>query len=654
MAVTPAFRFRPAPAAASAAALAAAVPVALSAPALARPLGPALVLVVLLPALAGFLLGGLFGRILRRRPRLAAALAALLVALPWAGVAAAGIARAPWAAVLGPLAAATVPLLPSSFRHVLVRLAVAAAVLLLRPAAELRPSDEAVRPVVVFGIDAATWPEIEPLLAAGELPNLAAFRAAGASGVLMSEEPTLSPRVWTIIATGQPTEVNGVVDFNSDRSMLRVGRFWDAAVAAGSAVGLMEWHITWPPDDLPGFGVPGWLARGFQTRPPEASFLKKLEAGGKARLPLFSREMLGAGFSALAVSAADHALANLAAAAEIVLGGLGEEDSYWRVKLIQARLQTDLYLELMQRERPGCSAIILYPVDSLGHNYWKYHEPEAFGPEAFAGVSDEERRARSEVVRDAYRECDRLLGRVLDRLDLERTTVMIVSDHGMKAAAEGGHLAGRVRARTLFELLGMKDRLNYSVAGKQLNISSAVGGEAGRRDLLEVHRLLSEAHVAGRPEVHPFLPQPFRPELGLVVVDYALREIQDPETVLVVAGREVKVADLFRAEDRSGDHRLEGVILIRGPEIAAGARIEDADLYDVAPTLLHLMGLEVPADLPGRVLTEAFRPEALAARPVRERPGGLPEPPPAVMPARAESETAGANLQELGYLDAGD
>ena len=64
---------------------------------------------------------------------------------------------------------------------------------------------------------------------------------------------------------------------------------------------------------------------------------------------------------------------------------------------------------------------------------------------------------------------------------------MIVSAHGMKAAAEGGHLTGRVRASALFEVLGVGDRVNYSVAGKQLNISSKVGGEEGKRDLLRVH-----------------------------------------------------------------------------------------------------------------------------------------------------------------------
>ena len=39
---------------------------------------------------------------------------------------------------------------------------------------------------------------------------------------------------------------------------------------------------------------------------------------------------------------------------------------------------------------------------------------------------------------------------------------------------------------------------------------------------------------------------------------------------------------------------------------------------DVAPTILHLLDLPVPSDLDGRVISEAFVPGLMAARPVRQ------------------------------------
>ncbi|MGH2593291.1 MAG: alkaline phosphatase family protein, partial [Anaerolineae bacterium] len=55
----------------------------------------------------------------------------------------------------------------------------------------------------------------------------------------------------------------------------------------------------------------------------------------------------------------------------------------------------------------------------------------------------------------------------------------------------------------------------------------------------------------------------------------------------------------------SGCHRLHGVFIANGPAFAAGA-IEGARLTDLAPTILHILGVPVPSDMDGRVLTEAL------------------------------------------------
>jgi arylsulfatase A-like enzyme len=41
--------------------------------------------------------------------------------------------------------------------------------------------------------------------------------------------------------------------------------------------------------------------------------------------------------------------------------------------------------------------------------------------------------------------------------------------------------------------------------------------------------------------------------------------------------------------------------------VRAGVEIQNAALVDLAPTILHLMGEEVPAHMDGRVLTEVLR-----------------------------------------------
>jgi predicted AlkP superfamily phosphohydrolase/phosphomutase len=66
----------------------------------------------------------------------------------------------------------------------------------------------------------------------------------------------------------------------------------------------------------------------------------------------------------------------------------------------------------------------------------------------------------------------------------------------------------------------------------------------------------------------------------------------------------------------SGHHRLEGILILAGAGIRPGAAVDNASILDLTPTILHALGVAVPADLDGRVLSEAFEPSSPAAQPV--------------------------------------
>ncbi len=54
----------------------------------------------------------------------------------------------------------------------------------------------------------------------------------------------------------------------------------------------------------------------------------------------------------------------------------------------------------------------------------------------------------------------------------------------------------------------------------------------------------------------------------------------------------------------SGNHDMEGIIIARGELVKPSVEAGPFDITDVAPTLFHLLGLPIPPDTDGRVLTE--------------------------------------------------
>ncbi|HEX6861814.1 MAG TPA: alkaline phosphatase family protein [Thermoanaerobaculia bacterium] len=105
-------------------------------------------------------------------------------------------------------------------------------------------------------------------------------------------------------------------------------------------------------------------------------------------------------------------------------------------------------------------------------------------------------------------------------------------------------------------------------------------------------------------------------------------------------------------ENYSGNHRIHGIFLAKGPGIHRGKHLPDASIYDVAPLALYLGGLPIAADLRGQVPEALFDPAYLAAHPRRTVPGfgprGIPE---SALASRSHSsdEEYRARLEALGY-----
>lgn len=103
----------------------------------------------------------------------------------------------------------------------------------------------------------------------------------------------------------------------------------------------------------------------------------------------------------------------------------------------------------------------------------------------------------------------------------------------------------------------------------------------------------------------------------------------------------------------SGKHSKKdpGILILKGPGIAPG-EVKNADVYDIAPTILALLGLPVPDDMAGRVLEEAMTPEYLRAKPILRAgtyEGASPRGSHAI--ATEHDDEMKERLRALGYID---
>jgi hypothetical protein len=95
-------------------------------------------------------------------------------------------------------------------------------------------------PVVVIGIDGATWDVIDPMLERAELPTFQALVDRGYRAPLVHFPPILSPVVWATIATGDyvlPPEHKGMTgNHRPDGIFLAAGPDFRHAEGGGVAV----------------------------------------------------------------------------------------------------------------------------------------------------------------------------------------------------------------------------------------------------------------------------------------------------------------------------------------------------------------------------------------------------------------------------------
>jgi predicted AlkP superfamily phosphohydrolase/phosphomutase len=484
--------------------------------------------------------------------------------------------------------------------------------------------------VVIIGIDGATWKLMGPMIQRGELPNLENLVVNGVSGPLAAFEPIESPRIWTSIATGKTPEKHGIQEFLIDRRFIRTSPIWQIADTAGKRVGLYDWLVTYPPPEINGFVIPGWLAGGKTiTHPPGLD--RTLFLVRALRNPFW---FLKTALVRLPTGYLDEARGN-------------PLSRTINSHFVRADFKELDFPYLLATWDPDLFAVVFYGADVFGHTLWQYLEPEHFPTVDTRAVA----RYR-DVIPAYYRKVDSVIGKIHDYYG-DSATFCVVSDHGFRAGDKIERI-NYIAADPLLADLSLRDVAQAVGGAKDYALIDMKGLPSSRGEeeakhaatvigALEAIRSVTTGEPVFRVETETSgqIRLEFNPALDLA------------ERHRIRLGDEVRFLDDYvQPAVLSGVHDLQGILILYGPGIRKGHRIADASVLDITPTLLYRLGLPVGEDMDGKVLSEAFAEGWLRERPIQiivsydSGPRRLSDPPDR---PDIDSELL-KRLRSLGYL----
>ncbi|MDR3632826.1 MAG: alkaline phosphatase family protein [Isosphaeraceae bacterium] len=553
--------------------------------------------------------------------------------------------------------------------------------------------------VFVLGLDGATWDILRPLSDQGELPNLARLMREGASGTLESVFPPLSPVAWTGVMTGKNSGKHGVFEFlehahnplagrvNSSRA-IQSELVWEIAGRHGKKTVAGGVPMSYPPRPAPGFYLgdflsppnapdfasdPGLLAELEQVVGPYRPWNTSVHDGGRepqalAELTEFLDHHLRTVrflmercewdlfmFDLMAVDRIQHELWHVWDTAHRVARGRERElealrpgfVDFWKkldegIGAIEAALPADAVLLLMSDH--GFGPIEWY----VNFNVWLLERGDIALEDSFY-VKQKHWCYKRGITPEAIYGLMARLGMASQRVSRFRGKQL----GGVERLAESTFLSRRHIdwSRTRAYAQGNFGQIFLNLKGRQPQ--GCVAPEDARPLLDDLKAGLQAIphpetgaplveHVYERDELYEGPHAHLAPDLTVVLGDWKYRTIglHDFTTNRVISP----------AFGPTGDHRLDGVLIATGPAIRAGGRPSGARLLDIAPTVLHLLGVPVPGDMDGRVLSELLDPAITAAVPVPANAGAAQPAPVVSGYTEEEDEAIQQRLADLGYL----
>jgi len=535
-------------------------------------------------------------------------------------------------------------------------------------------------------------------MAEGQLPNLKRVLDAGAHGILKSTLPPLTPPGWTSSFTGvNPGKHNIYGFFKPMRTDYRrhvysvmdikAPKLWEILNAYGKRSIILHLPLTYPVDAFNGLMVAGMLTPADATdytHPPEL------------------REELQAVIQDYRLNV-DTYSARAGQMAELL-----------KECIEVTRIQGHETLYLMDSKEWDLFYVMFHAVDLVKHMFWKFMEPRhRFYPgpnrfqnailecyqavDAILGHVLERLEASTHLIILSDHGFDMTEKNVFITNWLIQSGYLVLHRHKNLAFKRALFNAGFQRERLVKRLEALhlswlpklfpeslknqvprsrpsfkniEDNIDWSrtrayfPSAGGLAIYLNVKGreplgivEAGREyEALRDEIIRGLKHLTDRETGQPVIKAIYKREevytgecfddapdiVMLPMPGYCINEGLGEDIITYAAKRNI---------ERSGNHHLDGVVMLYGQSVRRGVEIEGAEIIDITPTILYLMGLPVQEYMDGQVLTAALTPDYIERFPIVYETASLNKPGPAAFEySEQERVSIEERLKDLGYM----
>lgn len=453
--------------------------------------------------------------------------------------------------------------------------------------------------VVIIGWDCAPPTELLDKWA-DQLPNLTRLANQGVAGPLRSTDPPITVPAWTSMVSSKNPGQLGFFGFRNRRvgeydgqwiatsSAVRIPCLWDILSAEGKRCAVFNVPQTYPVKPLNGVMISSFLTPGIDS---EYTYPATLKA---------DIERVADGYK---IDCENFRTDDKAALLEQIY------------EITDKRFAVAKYL--MEQEAWDFFMMVYMGPDRIQHGFWKFHDPQhrKFQPgNPFATA-----------LVDYYKHLDDQLGELAD-LAGEDAAIMVVSDHGAKRMEGSFNINDWLIQEGLLTLKQpVKEPQQFSadLINWRRTVAWAWGGYYSRvfmnvRGREPQGRVLARNYERVRDDLIRRITQ-ITDDQGRVMNTRALRpqeiftgpHVDEAPDLLVYlddlywrAGQNIGNDSLYSFDTEIGPddavHDYDGVFVLSVPGGQRGERLGGLHLMDVAPTVLNLLGIPIPADFEGR------------------------------------------------------